>query len=77
MRWSLSLQEYDLKITHIKGKLNTLADILSRMDKINHKKDDILIATMMARQVDKNLVKSLKNLKFLHRVFIIKQVRIF
>ena len=30
MRWSLALQEYSLKICHIKGKDNVMADALSR-----------------------------------------------
>lgn len=30
LRWALSLSEYDLKITHIKGSENKLADLLSR-----------------------------------------------
>ena len=29
-RWSLSLQEYDLVVKHIKGKDNVIADALSR-----------------------------------------------
>ena len=31
LRWSLMLQEYDLDITHIKGKDNVIADCLSRV----------------------------------------------
>ena len=31
MRWSLLLQDYDFDITHISGKSNKIADILSRV----------------------------------------------
>ena len=30
LRWSSALQAYDLKITHIRGKVNVVADALSR-----------------------------------------------
>ena len=30
LRWALVLQEYDLKIVHIKGSENVIADALSR-----------------------------------------------
>lgn len=32
-RWILALQEYDIKLEYIPGKLNKVADILSRIDK--------------------------------------------
>ena len=32
MRWALVLQEYNLKICHIKGSMNKVADALSRVD---------------------------------------------
>ena len=31
LRWSLALQEYNLQVTHIKGKDNVIADALSRV----------------------------------------------
>ena len=30
MRWALELSPYEIKLSHIKGKLNYLADFLSR-----------------------------------------------
>jgi len=36
----LKLQDYDLTLQHIPGKTNTKADILSRKDQINMKKDN-------------------------------------
>ena len=33
VRWSLTLQEYNLDIKHIKGKDNVMADALSRVNK--------------------------------------------
>lgn len=64
MRLSLCLQEYDLHIAHIKGKFNTLADILSRIDSLNVKKgNEIFIAAILARQVDKRLIKNLQNIR--------------
>ena len=35
MRWSLFLQDYDFNITHISGKSNKIADILSRISHNN------------------------------------------
>ena len=32
LRWSLTLQEYDLDIRHVRGKDNVIADALSRTD---------------------------------------------
>ena len=39
-RWYLKLQDYDFTLQHIPGKMNTKADILSRKDQINIKKDN-------------------------------------
>ena len=30
LSWYLALQEYNIKITNVKGKLNVVADMLSR-----------------------------------------------
>ena len=35
LRWSLSLQEYDLEIRHIRGKESILADALSRVNRFH------------------------------------------
>ena len=33
-RWALAIQQYDVRFEHIKGKLNVLADGLSRMPSV-------------------------------------------
>ncbi|EEC04541.1 polyprotein of retroviral origin, putative [Ixodes scapularis] len=35
-KWTLELQKYDVEISHIKGSLNTCADALSRLDRIEY-----------------------------------------
>ena len=40
VRWYLKLQDYDFILQHIPGKTNTKADILSRKDQVNTKKDN-------------------------------------
>jgi len=40
VRWYLKLQDYDFTLQHIPGKTNTKADILSRREKIDTKKDN-------------------------------------
>ena len=39
-RWYLKLQNYDFTLQHILGKTNMKADILSRKDQVNTKKDN-------------------------------------
>ena len=39
-RWYLKLQDYDFILWHISEKMNTKADILSRKDQVNIKKDN-------------------------------------
>ena len=39
-QWYLKLQDYDFMLKHIPGKTNTKADILSRKDQVNTKKDN-------------------------------------
>jgi len=39
-RWYLKLQDYNFILWHILGKTNTKADILSRKDQVNMKKDN-------------------------------------
>lgn len=34
LKWSLSLQEYNFEIGHIKGKDHVMADVLSRITEI-------------------------------------------
>ena len=38
-KWYLKLQDYNLILWHILGKMNTKADILSRKDQVNTKED--------------------------------------
>ena len=39
-RWYLKLQDYDFVLQHIPGKTNTKADILSRKDQVDTKRDN-------------------------------------
>ena len=39
-QWYLKLQNYDLTLKHIPGKMNTKADILSRKEQVNTKEDN-------------------------------------
>ena len=39
-RWYLKLQDYNFILRHILGKTNTKADILSRKDQVDTKKDN-------------------------------------
>ena len=50
-RWSLELQEFDISLGFIKGKLNKIADVISRL-----KNEGIYIEHFDEQQVNKRLV---------------------
>lgn len=35
-RWALAIQDYNIELKHIKDKLNTAADTLSRLSNLNY-----------------------------------------
>lgn len=63
-RWILCTQDYDLEVIHIPGKVNVIADALSRPFPCQACLCDAeaLIAIVLARRPDKDLRKSLSNL---------------
>ncbi|XP_023318338.1 uncharacterized protein LOC111694426 [Trichogramma pretiosum] len=62
LRWSLMIQDYDLTIKLIPGKMNVLADVLGRpIGKADNAQDEAHIYAMLARQPQKSIVKELKN----------------
>jgi len=61
-RWSLALQEYDLTIEYIPGKLNIAADTLTRYPRVNDIRKDKKIAINAIKEIpySKELVDNLK-----------------
>ena len=61
IRWTIKLEEYDFEIKYKKGKENSVADALSRLEINTHEKDDSLsmiaqapdVASRAAEEVDK------------------------
>uniref|UniRef100_A0A2S2R9P6 RNA-directed DNA polymerase n=1 Tax=Sipha flava TaxID=143950 RepID=A0A2S2R9P6_9HEMI len=65
LRWTLSLQEYDLNITYISGKENVSADTLTRYPQNNftNKHQTITINTLLLKKFSDTLTKNLKKIK--------------
>lgn len=61
-RWSLALQEYDLAIEYIPGKLNIAADTLTRYPRVNDIRKDKKISINAIKEItySKELVDNLK-----------------
>lgn len=61
-RWSLALQEYDLSIEYIPGKLNIAADTLTRYPRVNDIRKDKKISINAIKEItySKELVDNLK-----------------
>ena len=65
MRWSLSIQDFDIELEHIEGKENCSADYLSRQmhPNSNWKNDsDIMISAVNKIELKKETVKLIKGL---------------
>ena len=65
-RWMLLIQEFDIEIEHIKGKDNIVPDILTRhpshMPNIREKPGEIIMAVIIRKKLDEEVVRVLKNL---------------
>ena len=78
-RWSLELQEFDISLEFIQGKLNTVADIISRLKNgglyEEHSKEDqkVNIATNLDERIEEVLDIATKPLNF-EKVFSIDTV---
>ena len=62
----LLIQEFDIEIEHVKGKNNIVADMLTRhpqyMPNVREKPGEIILALIMKRRLDNDVIKILKNL---------------
>ena len=69
-RWSLELQEFDISLEFIQGKLNTIADVISRLKNggLNeeHSKEDqkVNTATNLDERIEEVLDIATKPLSF-------------
>ena len=65
MRWSLSIQDFNIELEHIEGKRNSSADYLSRQMHPNAslKNDtDIIISAINKIELKKETIKLIKSL---------------
>ena len=66
-RWLQLIQEFDIEIEHVKGKENIVADILTRhpqhMPNVREKPEEVILASIMRKKLDNDVIKVLKNLK--------------
>ena len=73
-RWPLDLQEFDISLEFNQGKLNTIADVISRLKNgglyVEHSKEDQMVntATNLDERIEEVLDIALKPLNF-ERVF--------
>lgn len=64
-RWSLSIQEYNIKIEYVKGRDNKVADYLSRIQysniqEIEEKSRNVVIASLLVNTISKELSNKFK-----------------
>ena len=63
----LLIQEFYIEIEHVKGKDNIIADMLTRhpqhMPNVREKLGEIILALIMKKKLDNDVIKVLKNLK--------------
>ena len=65
MRWSLLLQDYDFDITHISGKSNKIADILSRVSH-NHEEDTSRKIHTAKKEILQKIRSQVEELSLIH-----------
>ncbi|CAB0029051.1 unnamed protein product [Trichogramma brassicae] len=65
LRWSLLIQDYNLKVKHIPGKENILADHLSRPQEVinEQRAGEAKIYALLARHPKKSIVDDLKRIR--------------